>query len=329
MFLARLHELIIRLHNPVIAIAAVAAVCAALALVRFGLKEDYRLEAFVATNDESYERFRAFMEEFTSNEFALVAIHGPEEFGPAAETILLELAGQLRVIPAVQRCNSVMDIPGWLRAALGDRLLEHPMLSGNLISEDRRTVAILCQMSGESAGGAVRRQTVARMKEIVAAGRAAHPGFDIILTGPYVTLIDMYAYVDRDLLVFSLAAFALTVVSLWAVFRRLRPMIFAAAVAGGAILCTLGLTVALGVVTSLITQMIVILVIVLSVANCVHLAVAADETFQDLPGAGCEDRDPADQHRDAAPDEDPIAPAPAAAGSGRCGVSARGPRRGL
>ncbi len=282
---ARIEHWIVRVHLPLLVIAAIATLVSTTALVTKGLKADYRLEAFVATHDESYERFRHLLEEFTSNEFALVAIHGAEPVGPKEVKLLGDISARLRRIPAVERCSSIADIPPLVRIALGDRLLSHPLLAGNLISEDQRTAAILCQMSAEALGGEQRRHSVARMKEIVASVRAANPNIEIILTGPYVTLIDMYAYVDQDLLVFSIAAFVLTAVSLWAVFQRLAPVLYAGSVGAAAILCTLGVAVALGVVTSLITQMIVILIIVLAVANCVHLAVGAEETDAIMPEA--------------------------------------------
>ncbi len=269
---------IIRSRRAVLAVAALATVAAVYLLLSRGLREDYRLEAFVASSDASYERFRAFMEEFTSNEFAVVAVHGQQPLNDEMEALLADLGDELRELPAVQRASSIVDVPALARAALGDRLLDHPLISGNLLSADHRTAAILCQMAGEGGDGTQRRETVAAMKSLVASARAAHPDYQIILTGPYVTLIDMYAYVDRDLMVFSILSFALTLATMWAVFRRVPPMGYAAGVAACAILCTLGITIPLGIVSSLITQMIVILVIVLAVANCVHLAVSAEET---------------------------------------------------
>jgi len=271
---------IVRVHKPVLITAALATVASTVLLYTRGLREDYRLEAFVASDDGAYQQLRAFMQEFTSNEFALIAIHLPRPYEADDANLLTSMQSRLRKLDAVQMCSSVADIPAAARLLLGKRLLSHPLIEGNLISADRRTLAILMRMSGESAGGRARRETVRSLRRITREFRRAHPDLNILLAGPYVTLIDMYEYVDRDLRVFSMLAFALTVISLWAVFRRFRPMIFASATAAATILCTLGVTVQLGVVTSLITQMIVILVIVLTVANCVHLAVASEETTE-------------------------------------------------
>lgn len=297
-------DLIIRLRKPVIAAGLILAIATAAGLLTVGLREDYRLEAFVATDDDAYAQFRAFLDEFASNEFALIAIHHDDPFGPQMEKAIREMSIAAKKLGAVQRCSSVADIPASLRLILGDHLLSHPMIAGTLISNDRRTAAVLLQMSGESGSedeGQRRRSTVRSLKKIVADAQERHPQFSIMLAGPYVTLIDMYEYVDRDLLLFSIAAFVLTVLAMWLVFRRVEPMLYAATVAAGAILITLGVTIAWGIVASLITQMLVILIIVLAVAHCVHLAVAAEETLLESPRANWLDNARATLRRMTAP----------------------------
>jgi predicted RND superfamily exporter protein len=282
---SRLRQAIIRAAFPLMLAGGVLTAASIWALATRGLHADYRLEAFVASSDPAYERLRAFMAEFTSNEFTLVAIHSSQPFDANTEAVLQDAVARLRKIPTVERASALTDIPAFVRATAGERLYAHPLLAGNLISRDRKTVAILCQMSAEDAGGAQRRAAVARLKIVTDDLRQIYPEREFILTGPYVTLIDMYAYVDRDLKVFALLALGLMLVTLGAVFRRVGPMLYAGAVGAAAILVTLGATIALGIVSSLITQMLVILIIVLAVANCVHLAVAARESRLALPEA--------------------------------------------
>ena len=265
-------------HRLGLAAVALLTLASAGLLVRPGLRKDYRIEAFVARDDQTYRTYRRFMEEFTSNEVAIIAVQTDDALAPESAAITRALLEQVRRLPAVLKAESLAALPGWVLDLLGERLADHRLVVDNLLSRDGRTAAILLQMQGEGEDAADRRRTVARLRRIVAEAEQEHPQARLIIAGPYVTLIDMYSYVDRDLLVFTIAAFVLVALTLWAVFRRAGPMILAVGVALSATLITLGLAIVLGFSTSLTTQMIVILVTVLSVANCVHLAAASEET---------------------------------------------------
>lgn len=280
----------VRHHLKVLGLIAAATLGSGWLLLGPGLRQDYRLEAFVASGDESYRRFLHFMETFTSNEIALIAVQTTDALSPASAAITNGLLKRAQALPAVQRADAVTGLPPWLLKVLKQRLTEHRLIAGNLLSQDGRTAAILLQMQGEEQGATNRRQTVAQLRQMVADARQAHPEARIILAGPYVTMIDMYDYVDRDLLVFSIAAFLLVGATLWIVFRRPGPMLLAMGVGLSSTLCALGLAVTADFPTSLITQMVVILVAVLAVAGCVHLAVASEETAQRHPKLAARDR---------------------------------------
>ncbi|MFQ5491492.1 MAG: RND family transporter [Phycisphaerae bacterium] len=280
----------VRHHRKVLALVAALTLASGWLLLGRGLRQDYRLEAFVASGDASYRRFRHFMETFTSNEVALIAVQTDDALSQGSTAITNGLLDRARSLQAVQRADAITTLPPWLLRLAGQRLTRHRLIAGNLLSSDGRTAAILLQMRGEDQGATNRRQTVAQLREIVSDARRAHPDTRIILAGPYVTLMDMYDYVDRDLLVFCTTAFALIGLTLWVVFRRPGPMLFAMGVGLSSTLCALGLAVTADFPTSLITQMVVILVAVLAVAGCVHLAVAGEETADRCPDASSRDR---------------------------------------
>ncbi len=263
-------------------IAAATAVSIGLLTTR-GLHKDYSLAAFVAERSPSYDALRRSMDEFVSNEMAIVALHRDDGDLDAMLAVAKHISDQAKTLPQVAKITTLNDVPTLVRGALGERLYEHPLFSQTLISQDRKTIAIVLQMNGEQSSGTIRRKTVGELKGIVAAERIAAPETAIILAGPYVTMIDMYEYVDRDLRTFSLAAIALVVITLAIVFRRPAPAVYALVVSTAATVCTLGVASALSLHTALITQMIVILVAILSVANCVHLAAAEEEEFAATP----------------------------------------------
>ncbi len=275
---------LIRFRMPLLVVCALFTAIGITALIRPGLRHDYRLEAFVGSDDPAYRTFRAFLEEFTSNEVAVIAIHSDDALSTKTQAIVERLVAECRPIPSVQRVVALSEIPTPLRALLGDKLYDHPMIRGNILSHDGRTTAIVLQMSAEHQDPSERQRSVQRLRDIVASARERAPtDMRFVLAGPYVTLIDMYDYVDRDLHVFTIASFLLMGTTLWIVFRRPGPMIYALAVAIAAVTSGLGVAVLAGFVTSLITQMIVVLIAVLSVATCVHLCVAVDEVAGEDP----------------------------------------------
>ncbi|KAB2943728.1 MAG: MMPL family transporter [Phycisphaerae bacterium] len=266
-----------------------------------GLRRDYRLEAFIASQDEHYLTFRSTLEEFTSNELALVAVRTDDALSPKSLAIVADLVERLENVPSVQQVGAWTQIPGWLRRLAAERLLRHPLVEGNLLSRDRRTATIVLQMSGEGGSGAAsdpvrngehRREVVGRLKSIVEDARRDHPEAEFILAGPYVTLIDMYAAVDRDLVRFSAAAFALLGATLVLILRGFLPLAVTVGAGLAALACTLGLAAALGLNTSLVVQMLVILIVVLTVGNGVQLAVDYEACLSEAEraGSGVEER---------------------------------------
>lgn len=259
-----------------IALAVIILISAKL-LIRPGLRKDYSLDAFVASKDAGFQQFQKVSSEFASNELALVSITGPDALSPQATRFLNSATDKLRHVPGVQNIVALTEIPQAVRQALGSRLRHHPLVERNLISRDGKTAAIVLQMNGEGEFANMRQQNVRAMRRIVGELRRAHPDVTFHLAGPYITLIDMYEYVEHDLLLFSLAAFLLVSLTLWLVFRQTAPMLYAAGVALAATAATLAAAAYWQLNASLIVQMVVILLVVLNVANAVHLAVRMEE----------------------------------------------------
>lgn len=268
-------------------------------LIAPGLHRDYTLRAFIAGGNDEYRKFVDAMREFTSNELALVAVRSPDALSDRSQRVVADLVERLAEVPCVEQITAWPRLPAIVRTWLGERLTHHPLVEGNLISRDGRTMAIVLQMSGENTGagnpqsgvdprraGELRRHVVARLRGIVTEARLENPDLDIIIAGPYVTLIDMYASVDRDLIRFSLAAFALMGVMLGLILRSWRGVLVTVGGGVAAVLCALALAVVFDFSVALVVQMIVILVMVLTVGNAVQFAVDFEECA--LAGAAAE-----------------------------------------
>jgi predicted RND superfamily exporter protein len=264
----------LRKAAPAALLLAVTIVGAVL-IVSPGLRRDYSLEAFVAGDSDDLDRLRAFAAEFGSNELALIAVRSDDALHADSRAIVAKLVAATREIREVERATSLADIPPPIFAMMGERLRTHPLIEGNLLSRDGTTAAIVLHMA--DAPGQARRQAVAALRAIVEAARRDHPTIEFHLAGPYVTLIDMYEYVDRDLLVFSAASLTLMGLTLWLVFRRFGATAYSVGASLATVMATLGAAAALDLNCSLIVQMIAILLFVLTGATGVQLVVRGEE----------------------------------------------------
>ncbi len=264
-----------RFHRQVLLGAAACALASAAALAAVGLRESYTVASFVGSDSPEFERLEAFMSAFANNELALVAVRGRHALDARTRACLNDLVPALEALPAVRRVGAISQLT-FARALL----VGHPLVQDVLISRDQKTAAVLIQMHPESSSGDLRRRTVADFRRIVAAAAARHPDLQLILTGPYVTMLEMFEFVRQDLKRFALAVLALMLAVLYAVTGSWRVAAYALGVAAAAVLCTLGLSMVAGVNMSLTTQMIVTLITVLAVATCVHLAVGHTEAVR-------------------------------------------------
>ncbi len=258
----------------VVAVALAGALASIVALYRPGLREDYSIASIVGAANPEFETFQEFIATFGGSEFALIAVRGQNALDDATLACLDEIVPQVEQLSAVHKVGAISKLPSIGRSLM----LDHPLVRGVLVSHDGRTAAIILQMRGENELGPTRKQTVAELRRIVTNARRNHAAQEIILTGPYVTMLEMFEYVREDLWLFSICVAALMFVVLFVVLGSWRTSFFAVGVAAAAVLCTLGCTIAAGVSMSLTTQMVVILIAVLAVATCVHLAVGLRES---------------------------------------------------
>ena len=129
---------LVRYHRFILLALTVLTTGAIVLLLRPGLRYDYRLEAFVASNDESYRTYRRFMDEFTSNEVALIAVRTADVLSPESTRLVSDLIDRLRPLPAVQRVQALATIPPMLRRLAGERLSSHRRVLDNLLSRNGR-----------------------------------------------------------------------------------------------------------------------------------------------------------------------------------------------
>ncbi len=257
-----------RHYKKIVALALAGSLAALVGLINPGLREEYTIASFVGSDNPEFETFGEFVATFGGSELALIAVTGPSALDEEALACLRDLVPQAEKLPAVRRALSISQWPQFGRALW----IKHPLVRGVLVSHDEKTLAVILQMHTESESGDLRKRTVAELRRVVEEARTKHPTLNIILTGPYVTMLEMFDFVREDLRLFSICVAVLMLAVLYLVTGCWRTAVVAVGVAAAAVLCTLGLTIAAGINMSLTTQMIVIMVAVLAVATCVHLA---------------------------------------------------------
>ncbi len=262
-----------RHYGKIVAVGAIGAVASVVALFALGMREDYSITAFVGSDNAEFETFEQFIDTFGGSELVLIAVKGAGALDDETLACLEQIVPQVEALPAVQKAGAITQLPKIGRSLL----MRHPLVRGVLVSHDEKTAAIILQMRDEGQTGNLRKQTVADLRRIVAEARQRHPSLEIILSGPYVTMLEMFEFVRQDLKLFSVCVAGLMMLVLYLLIGSWRTAAFAVGVAAAAVLGTLGITIAVGVNMSLTTQMIVIMVAVLAVATCVHLAVGHRE----------------------------------------------------
>lgn len=268
-----------RHHRHILALAAIGSLASLAALVHPGLHEEYTVGSFVGSDSPEYELLEEFITTFGGSELTLIAVRGQDALDDRTAACLNTIIPKVEALAAVRHVSALTQLPELGRSLL----VQHPLIEGVLVSHDRKTAAIVAHMNTTGEAGTLRKDTVRQLRHIVVGARSAFPDLEIILTGPYVTMLEMFDYVREDLRLFAVCIALLMLLTLYGVIGSWAVSIYAIGVAACAVLCTLGLTIAAGVDLSLSTQMIVIMLAVLSVATCVHLAVAYREIGAELP----------------------------------------------
>ncbi len=207
----------------VVLAALLGALASIVALYRPGLREDYSVASIVGSDNAEFETFQEFIATFGGSEFALIAVQGQGALDDDTLTCLDEIVPQVELLPAVRKVGAISKLPRIGRSLM----LDHPLVRGVLVSHDGRTAAIILQMRGDDEPGLTRKQTVADLRRIVAAARRNHAAQEIILTGPYVTMLEMFEFVREDLWLFSICVAALMFVVLFVVLGSWRLSFFA------------------------------------------------------------------------------------------------------
>lgn len=264
-----------RWHRTILLVGGALAVASLCSLWWPGLSDDYSLRTLAGSSTQQFATLEQFVDTFAGVELAIIVVRSDDALSSEAQKCLAQIVADAEALPAVDGAMAISQAPALFRGMIA----ESDVVRGLLVSEDKKAASIVLQMRDDSDVRDVSRsETVAALKGMLARARKDFPGYQMVLTGPYVLSYEMTHLVWDDLITFGLlgaaAAMLVLVLSLGSVELACYPLLVGVA----SVAIALGASVAMGVNTALNLPMLVLLSAVLTIANCVHLAVGHDET---------------------------------------------------
>ena len=231
------------------------------------------LDMWYPQDDQALLQYQQFQQRFGSDEIVVIAVTASSsasgfESDEGMQRVA-ELTDSVYYVQGVASVTSISTVPGTM-----------PQARHRLLSHDRRTTALLVQMSG---GADLERRRHVILAELATAVS------DYGLTAKYAGYGVIYESLNQasteDSALLLIAAHLVMLALLVAVMRRIGPAAVTLLAVGMAATWTMGLYAALGQQINMVTMALPTLVLVIGVADCVHLlrSVARQPMHLDRP----------------------------------------------
>ncbi len=277
-------------HRWLVAVGLVALTSAA-AVGMGRLQFDDVPRSVFKTRDDDYARLEELFREFGSDDNeCLLVVEGDDLFSPRSVAALRDLVREVSQVEGVDTVRSMAEVllftPGApprpllppvdaAAAAFSqarDDALAHPLLRGQLVSDDARTTLVVAKLAGETQAVNSIAPLVARLQE-VAENIAVDSGLRVRLTGVPSIRVEIYAAVQRESNRFIFIGAGLGFVMAMALFRQFSAALIVAAAPILGSLWTLGMLGLAGVKINIINTILPTLVMVVGFADSMHLMI--------------------------------------------------------
>jgi predicted RND superfamily exporter protein len=281
----RLADLFLAHRWCVAIVIAIVTVVALLGLGRIDFEDEPR-RVFEQQDSDFADLTQSFADFGADDNDILLVVEGGELFAPAIIGRLRELVTRLADTPGVESVVSIFDIrrsgslivplmpslnsPPERFAAAKQAALEHPLVVGQLLSKDGRTMLLVTRLAGESL---VVSHLEAVVTQVRAAARDCTAGSElrIRLAGHTILRVDGLAGLRREIvksvLISSVASFLIAVLT----FRRLAALLIAYAGPALGVIWTLGGMGWMGERVNAVNNILPGLIFVIGFADAVHL----------------------------------------------------------
>jgi len=255
----------------------------------FRLQTNNSIETWLLDDDARRVSYEEFVETFGTEEFVLVVYSDPDVFSTESFRQNHRLSEKLGTIEGVDRVWSLSEAYRDIisRLPVGGSLplqqfkegvVGHPLFTGNLISDDGMTTAVVAVLTPE--GAKDRRGIVRAIRE---AATEACPGKKLRFAGPPVMSAELDRIAGRDPRMFTPLVVILAAGILFALFRSPAGVRIPMAVAGMSIVWSLGVFSLMGGTMNLVLAVMPPLILVAAVGDTIHLLCQYQSHIQENP----------------------------------------------
>ncbi|MCH8808186.1 MAG: MMPL family transporter, partial [Planctomycetes bacterium] len=275
-------------HRKPLAVAVVVVT----AVAGFGfsrLRFDDRPRGIFKSNDEAHALLEEVFADFGSDDNdCILVVEADDLFAPKPIAALRELVAEARRIDGVQHVRSMDDAVLFEPAKLPRSLLpardasaqafararsdalDHPLIGGQILSEDGQMTLVIVRLAGDSLGVNEIRPIVTQLRQINARindSGAVHAR----LTGIPPARVEIYEMLQREQIKFGLSGALLGILVAYLLFRRAAAVLIVVAAPLTGTLWTLGALGLVGEKLNVINSVLPTLVLVIGFTDAVHL----------------------------------------------------------
>lgn len=262
------------------------------------------VDYFTIEDHPEFQFYEAFKGVFGNDEFFVIAFESDDLFSVKRLEMLQQISAQLAEMDEVAdvislgNADDIVGGPDYFEVkpfldeipeekealeALASRAAKNEFFLKNLISEDKRTAAILVEPSDRPDDPKLRERLIHNTRALLAPYEK--DGLRFYLGGWTTTNYSLSKYLNTDMMVFVPLTYLLITVALWLFFRNIRLTVLAIINISFCVGTTRGLMGMVGISVNNVTTIIIPLVMALALCDTVHIFAHMDrrllERFSD------------------------------------------------
>jgi len=248
------------------------------------------VDYFTVKGDPDVAFYETIKDTFGDDEFFVIAFSSPDIFTAPVLRMITDITGELEALPEVRKVQSLSnvdyvhgeedyfevrpfleDIPDNAAglATLRKQALDNKLYTGNLISADGQTTAIVVFPDMSSEDGGFRKRLLTKAEAVLDRHTGLVDAFH--LAGWTVTNYGLSHYMKADVSIFIPLCYLFVTLTVWLVFRNLRLTLLAVVNISVCTGATMGAFPLLGITLNNITTIVPPLIMAMALSDVVHI----------------------------------------------------------